>query len=93
MLSEIFNRFERIITVEDGTIVGGLFSAVTEFGAKHSYKAEIRGSGIPDEYIHQASQEEQRAQCGLTTAMIQATICEEIKKTSKKDRKVLEIRN
>ena len=82
LLDSIFADFERIITIEDGTIIGGLYGAVTEYAAKKDYKAGIRGIGIPDEYIHQSTQEEQREQCGLSNAMIYATILEEIEKIS-----------
>ena len=82
LLDGIFADFDRIITVEDGTIIGGLYGAVTEYAAKKDYKAGIRGIGIPDEYIHQSTQEEQREQCGLSNVMIYATILEEIEKIS-----------
>ena len=82
MLDEILAKFDRIITVEDGTIIGGLYGAVTEYASKKESKAGIRGIGIPDEYIHQSTQEEQREQCGLTQNMIYASILEEIEKIS-----------
>ena len=82
LLDGIFADFERIITIEDGTIIGGLYSAVTEYASKMECKVAIRGIGIPDEYIHQSTQEEQREQCGLTKSMIYASVLEEIKKIS-----------
>ena len=82
MLDGIFAEFDRIITVEDGTIIGGLYSAVTEYAAKKECKAGIRGIGIPDEYIHQSSQEQQREQCGLSANMIYGSILEEFEKIS-----------
>ena len=82
MLDGIFAEFDRIITVEDGTIIGGLYSAVTEYAAKKDCKAGIRGIGIPDEYIHQSSQEQQREQCGLSTNMIYGSILDEFEKIS-----------
>jgi 1-deoxy-D-xylulose-5-phosphate synthase len=48
MLHEVFSKFEKIITVEDGTVVGGFGSAVLEFMNEHNYKAEIKILGIPD---------------------------------------------
>ena len=82
MLDEIFYGFDRIMTIEDGTIIGGLYGAVTEYASRKEYKAGIRGIGIPDEYIHQSTQEEQREQCGLTQNMIYASILEEFEKIS-----------
>ena len=82
LLDDIFADFNRIITIEDGTIIGGLYGAVTEYAAKKEYKAGIIGVGIPDEYIHQSTQEEQREQCGLTQNMIYSAILKEIEKIS-----------
>ena len=92
LISDILQSFERVITVEDGTIMGGLHGAVSEFVAENAAVTPVRGIGIPDEYINQATQQEQREQCRLTTAQIMTIILEESKKTSKKDAKVLEIK-
>ena len=43
----MFKKFDKIITVEDGTIVGGFGSAILEFMAAHGYKAQTRILGIP----------------------------------------------
>src|SRR5678810_628199 len=51
MLHEVFRKFEKIITVEDGTVVGGFGSAVLEFMNDHNYKAEIKILGIPDRLV------------------------------------------
>ena len=91
LISDILQSFERVITVEDGTIMGGLHGAVSEFAAENAAVTPVRGIGIPDEYINQGTQQEQREQCRLTTAQIMTIILEESKKTSKKDAKVLEI--
>lgn len=64
-LHEIFQKFEKIITVEDGSKIGGLGSAVLEFSAQNNYKNEIKILGIPDEFIKQGTVEEQKSQCGF----------------------------
>src|ERR1044071_1098894 len=51
MLHEVFNKFEKIITVEDGTVVGGFGSAVLEFMNAHRYVAEVKLLGIPDKIV------------------------------------------
>jgi 1-deoxy-D-xylulose-5-phosphate synthase len=51
MLHEVFARFNKIITVEDGTVVGGFGSAVLEFMNEHGYKADVKIMGIPDRLI------------------------------------------
>lgn len=66
MLHEVFQNFEKIITVEDGSKIGGLGSAVLEFSAKNNYKNEVKILGIPDEFVKQGSVEEQITDCGFS---------------------------
>jgi len=63
-LHEIFKRFTKIITLEDGSINGGLGSAVLEFMADKGYSAQVIRLGIPDRFIEQGSQEELFRECG-----------------------------
>lgn len=65
MLEKIASAYKHIITVEDGTVKGGLYGAVTEYMASKGHKPDIEGIGIPDEFIHQARQSEEREYCGL----------------------------
>ncbi|PHS10837.1 MAG: 1-deoxy-D-xylulose-5-phosphate synthase [Kordia sp.] len=51
LLHTIFSKHQTIITIEDGTIVGGFGSAITEFAALHNYKNNIQTLGIPDQFI------------------------------------------
>jgi 1-deoxy-D-xylulose-5-phosphate synthase len=48
ILHEIFRNFDRILTVEDGTIIGGLGSAMLEFMADHNYQSTVTRLGIPE---------------------------------------------
>jgi 1-deoxy-D-xylulose-5-phosphate synthase len=64
LLHDVFKRFRKIITVEDGTIVGGLGSAVLEFMSDHSYSATVTRLGVPDHFIDQGTIEELHAHCG-----------------------------
>jgi 1-deoxy-D-xylulose-5-phosphate synthase len=65
MLHEIFSRFKKIITVEDGCVQGGFGSAVIEFMADHNYSAEVRRLGIPDLVIEHGEQIELHRECGF----------------------------
>ncbi|MFA7272348.1 MAG: 1-deoxy-D-xylulose-5-phosphate synthase [Crocinitomicaceae bacterium] len=65
MLHEVFSKFKKVITVEDGCLMGGFGSAVIEFMADQNYAAQVVRLGIPDEYIHHGTQKEQWAQCGF----------------------------
>ena len=48
LLHDVGKRFRRIVTVEDGTVEGGMGSAVAEFISSHGYGSEIIRLGIPD---------------------------------------------
>ena len=65
LLKGIFSRFDRIITVEDASIVGGLGSAVIEYMNDNSYKAKIIRLGIPDRFVDHGTQEELYRECGF----------------------------
>jgi 1-deoxy-D-xylulose-5-phosphate synthase len=64
LLHEIFTRFNKIITVEDGVIKGGLGSAVLEFMSDHNYTAKVIRLGIPDRFIEQGNVVELHHECG-----------------------------
>ena len=65
LLHEVFNNHDKIMTIEDGTIVGGMGSAVLEFMADHGYCAKVKRLGIPDEFIEHGSQTELYGLCGF----------------------------
>lgn len=72
MLHEIGKRFTKIITVEDGCIVGGMGSAVLEFFNAHNYKPSVTILGIPDEIVEHGKPEELHHLCGYDKAAIVA---------------------
>lgn len=55
ILHEVGRKFKRVITLENGTIKGGLGSAVLEFMADNGYKPDITRMGLPDEFIEHGS--------------------------------------
>ncbi|WP_224488395.1 1-deoxy-D-xylulose-5-phosphate synthase [Robertkochia flava] len=55
MLHEVFREHELVLTLEDGTIKGGMGSAVLEFASEHRYTNPVILKGIPDEFIEQGS--------------------------------------
>jgi len=75
MLHEVFAKFKKVITVEDGCLMGGFGSAVIEFMADNNYTAQIIRLGIPDSYIHHGTQEELWAECGFDKDSIVAKVC------------------
>ena len=74
LLHEVFTKFDKIITVEEGCLMGGFGSAVLEFMADRGYKAQVVRLGIPDEYIHHGTQEELWAACGFDAASISSAV-------------------
>ena len=58
MLHEIFAKFKKIITVEEGALAGGFGSAILEFASKHNYTSQIKCLGIPDQFIEQGNMKE-----------------------------------
>ena len=60
-------KFGAIVTVEDGSLKGGLFGAVSEYFAGRADAPVIKAVGIPDRFIPQATREQQLQECGLDT--------------------------
>jgi 1-deoxy-D-xylulose-5-phosphate synthase len=65
MLTEVFNKFKNIVTVEDGAIKGGFGSAVLEFMAENGFSAQVKVLGIPDKFIEHGSLDELYELCGI----------------------------
>jgi len=76
LLHEVFRKFSKIITVEDGTVVGGFGSAILEFMNAHHYKADVKILGIPDAIIEHASQKQQQQEVGIDAPHIADAIRE-----------------
>ena len=79
MLHEVFSKYNKIITVEDGTVVGGIGAAILEFMAAHGYKADISILGIPDRIVEHGSQKELHNECHYDADAIAATAREMMK--------------
>jgi len=79
MLHEVFSQYNKIITVEDGTVVGGIGSAILEFMADNGYKADVRILGIPDRIVEHGSQKELHKECHYDAEAIAATAREMMK--------------
>jgi 1-deoxy-D-xylulose-5-phosphate synthase len=78
ILHEVFAKFDKIITVEDGCLMGGFGASIVEFMVDQKYSADIIRLGIPDEYIHHGTQQELWAQCGYDKDGIVKTVKEEL---------------
>lgn len=65
LLHEIFSTFKKVITVEDGCLMGGFGSAVLEWMVDHDYQAQVKRLGIPDDIIEHGEQLELHRDCGF----------------------------
>ncbi len=70
LLHEVFTNYKQIITIEDGTVVGGFGSAILEFMNAHGYKAEVKIMGIPDRIVEHGSPKELYEEVGIDTYSI-----------------------
>lgn len=76
LLHEVFSRYTRIVTVEDGTVMGGFGSAILEFMAENGYHADLRILGIPDRIVEHGSPKELHRECGYDAQGIAVAVRE-----------------
>lgn len=76
MLHEVFAKFSKVITIEDGTVVGGFGSAVLEFMAQHNYSAEVKIMGIPDRLVEHGTPKQLYEEIGIDANGIAKTVRE-----------------
>ena len=74
LLHHIFKSYERIVTVEDGTKIGGLGSSVLAFANTHNYSKSVTVLGIDDEFIEHGTVAELMKLQGLDAASIQSKV-------------------
>ena len=77
MLKEIGERFNRIITIEDGVRNGGLGSAVLEWMNDHGYHPAITRMGLPDEFVEHGTVQELRHIVGIDKEAILKNLAKE----------------
>ncbi len=64
LLHRVFQKFSKVITLEDGCRMGGFGSAVVEFMADNGYFAQVERMGIPDRFVDHGSPKELFIECG-----------------------------
>ena len=74
LLHEVFRKFDKVITVEDATVVGGFGSAVLEFMTAHNYSSKVVILGIPDRIVEHGSPKELHKECGYDAAAIKGAV-------------------
>ena len=65
ILEEVGKKFKRIITVENGSIRGGLGSAVLEWMNDHNYYPRVKRLGLPDNFVEHGTVPELQKIVGL----------------------------
>ena len=78
ILREATSRYHCIITIEDGTVVGGLGSAVAEWMTRNNVTKRLKMLGVQDEFVHQGTVAELYERCGMDCKSLEATILEEL---------------
>ena len=80
LLHTIFQKFNKIITIEDGCVQGGFGSSILEFMAKNDYQASVKILGIPDAFIHHGTQDELYNDCNYDEKAIVKSVCQLLEK-------------
>lgn len=76
LLHEVFGQHKKIVTLEDGCIMGGMGSAVLEFMAAARYHADVVCLGIPDRFVEQGTPEQLHEACGYDLNGIEKAVSE-----------------
>lgn len=79
LLHEVGKKFNRIVTVENGVIKGGLGTAVLEFMADNGYTPKVKRIGVPDCFIEHGSVPELFKLCGMDSESIAEVVKEMVK--------------
>ncbi|HKK44853.1 MAG TPA: 1-deoxy-D-xylulose-5-phosphate synthase [Balneolaceae bacterium] len=65
LIDEICHTYEHIITIEDGTKLGGFGSAVTEYLSDKPHHIPVTIMGVPDRVVEHGTQKELHREVGL----------------------------
>lgn len=70
LLAEVAERYQAVLTVEDGTVVGGFGSAVGEWLQAHDYSGRVRHLGVPDRWTTHGKVPQLKSLCGYDARAI-----------------------
>ncbi len=85
LLNDIFQKYESIVTIEDGVVTGGFGSAVLEFSAKHGKQIPVKLMGIPDEFIEHGNIKELQEIAEIGVEDIVKTLKFQLNQISRRD--------
>lgn len=74
LLDTIFDHYDTILTVEDGTVIGGLGSSIGDYAFAKAYKGTLIKLGIPDQFIEHGTTEELYEIAEISSSAIAKTL-------------------
>ena len=74
IMHQVGKSYKKVITIEDGTVVGGFGSACLEFFAEQNYQVEVKILGIPDRLVEHGKPAELHKECGYDKEAIMETV-------------------
>jgi 1-deoxy-D-xylulose-5-phosphate synthase len=74
IMHNVGKNYKKVLTIEDGTVVGGFGSACLEFFAAHNYHVEVKILGIPDRLVEHGKPAELHKECGYDKDSIVETV-------------------
>ena len=74
LLEDIASRFDKIITIEDGVIRGGVGESISAYLARTGCKARVKNLGIDDKFVEHGKPAELYAECGYDDRALLQTI-------------------
>ena len=70
LLDTILEKYDTIITIEDGTIIGGLGSSVSDYAFAKAYTGKIKRLGIPDQFLSHGTTSQLQEEAGISVDAI-----------------------
>lgn len=70
LMHKIALKYERIITVEDGTKIGGFGSTVTDWLNDNGYAKRVHKFGLPDAFVPQGTVAQLYELCGISKELM-----------------------
>lgn len=80
ILDKVGQSGKPVVTVEDGTVNGGLGSAVLEYFSRKGYESHVTVLGLPDKFVTQGTVAQLKELCGLDPLSIKEAILKAAKK-------------
>ncbi len=74
IMNEVATRYSAIVTLEDGTVTGGLGSAVTDWLNEHDFVTPVVKLGVQDRFVHQGTPAQLYHDCGMDAESVVAEV-------------------